>query len=403
MGHRARWSASTRSIIRLTKPVRYVLANWLGFTLLLAALVVLIPLHLTELGFGVDTIAAVAGSAGVGGVVSAEPVGRAAARVGAVRLIRVGIIVMAAAVTGIGLVTSLPALLALNAVVGVCTSMIRVGSQIVVRNRVADDRRGRVHAGQGLTTRIGMLAMPVMIGMAWERLTPLRSFSVPALLALLVMLFGGTPAVQPTAAAGRNRTTRVATPLATMARYASGPTLFVAARSGRSLLLPLIGLELDLSPSRIGFLVGLTSAADVLTAPLSGPIMDRRGRRATIVPSFVLTAAGFVILALAGSGLMVGTAAVVLGLANGLSAGLVLTLGTDLAPAGNEGPFLGRFGAMHDSGRLLGPFIVGLLGEVLGLDLAAVALAVITMIGLGCILAFVGETRPAHLRPATRH
>ena len=87
-------------------------------------------------------------------------------------------------------------------------------------------------------------------------------------------------------------------------------------------------------------------------------------------------------------------AAVILGLANGLSAGLLLTLGTDLAPAGNEGPFLGRFGAMHDVGRLLGPFIIGLLGERLGLDVASMALAVVTVIGLACILVFVGETRP---------
>ena len=122
--------------------------------------------------------------------------------------------------------------------------------------------------------------------------------------------------------------------------------------------------------------------------------MDTRGRLATIVPSFTFTAVGFLLLGFAQAGWLVAAAAVVLGLANGLSSGLLLTLGTDLAPAGNEGPFLGRFGAMHDIGRLIGPFVIGLLGELVGLDAAAVALAVVTLVGLGCVLAFVGETHP---------
>lgn len=400
MGDRAGGCAPTLVGVRLTirSTVRYVLANWLGVTLLIAALVVLIPLHLTALGFGVDAIAAVTASAGIGGVVSAEPVGRAATRVGAVRLIRIGIIVMGASVVGIGLTSTLPVMILLNGMVGVCTSMLRVGSQMVVRNRIDDRRRGRVHAGQGFIGRVAMLATPVAIGFAWERFSSTWSFALTAVAAGSMMMVGGSlPVDRPAPAPARGVPT---TPLRTMIRYASGPTLFTAARSGRGLLLPLVGLQLGLTPSRIGLLVGLSAAADVAVAPLSGPLMDGRGRLATIIPSFTLTAAGFVLLGLADTGWLVVAAAVVLGLANGLSAGLLLTLGTDLAPAGKEGPFLGRFGAMHDAGRLLGPFIVGLLGEWFGLDAAALAMAAVTMVGLACLLGFVGETRPAHRGPA---
>lgn len=360
---------------------------------------VLIPLHLTALGFGVDAIAAVSGAAGVGGVVSAEAVGRAAARIGAVRLIRLGIVVMGASVVGIGITGSLTVMLLLNGAVGVCTSMIRVGSQMVVRNRVDDNRRGRVHAGQGFTGRVAMLATPVAIGFAWEQFRSIWSFVLTAVVALALTLVGGS--IPATPDQSKAATGSPITPLSAMIRYASGPTLFTAARSGRGLLLPLVGLQLGLSPSRIGLLVGLSAAADVVVAPVSGPLMDGRGRLATIIPSFTLTAVGFVVLAAAGTGWAVGVAAVVLGLANGLSAGLLLTLGTDLAPGGKEGPFLGRFGAMHDAGRLIGPFIVGLLGETVGLDMASVAMAVVTLVGLACILAFVGETRPARPGPIT--
>ncbi len=374
------------------RAIRHVLANWLGQTLLVAGLVVLIPLHLTAIGFGVDAIAAVTAAAGIGGIVAAEPVGRAAARIGAVRLLRIGVAAMSAVVIAIGLVDSLVVLVLLNGVVGVCISMVRVGSQMLVGNRVGDERRGRVHAVQGFVGRVGMLLSPVAIGFAWEQFTSTWSFVLTVAAALLAVAVGGSLDAAPVAP--RRARGVVITSWSTMVRYSSGPTLFTAARSGRNLLLPLIGLELGLSPSRIGLLVGIGSAADVLAAPVSGPIMDGRGRLATIIPSFSLTAAGFGILGVADSGWLVAIAAVVLGLANGLSAGLLLTLGTDLAPIGNEGPFLGRFGAMHDAGRLLGPLIVGLLGDRLGLGAAAGTLAVVTLLGLGCILGFVGETRP---------
>jgi MFS family permease len=365
----------------------------MSFTTLVGALVILLPLHLEALGFGVDAISAVSAAAGIGGIVSADFVGRLSTRFGAVRLLRGGIALMTASVMGIGLVDGLVLFLIFNALFGVATSMNRVGTQMVVRNRIDAGRRGRVHANQGLTTRIGSLIVPVAIGVLWERLNPELTFLLPVVVAVLFAFAAGNLTVAPPANAAPKG--EVITPLGTMLRYSAGPILFVASRTGRNLLLPLIGLELDLSPSRIGLLVGLSAAADVIIAPVSGPIMDRYGRLFTIVPSFALTSVGFVILAAASGGWLLGVAAVVLGVGNGLSAGLLLTLGTDLAPAGNEGPFLGRYGAMSDAGRLLGPFIVGFLGEWLGLNSAALALAVVTALGLALIVVFVGETRPA--------
>ena len=371
-----------------------MLFNWIGFVLLIAALGVLLPLHLEAIGFGIDAIAAVTAAAGVGGVISADPVGRAAARFGAVRILRWGVIAIAVLVVAMGPMRTFVPLLLLNGGVGVAVSMIRVGSQMVVRNRVDDRRRGRVHARQGFISRVAMLIAPVGIGFLWERLEPEWNFVAPSLLTFMATVAAGSLAVAAANPLVKPREAPI-TPLTTMMRYASGPTLFTAARSGRSLLLPLIGLELGLAPSRIGLLVGLSAAADVVTSPASGPIMDERGRLATIIPAFTFTAVGFLMIGVAQGGVLLAVAAVVLGLANGLSSGLLLTLGTDLAPAGKEGPFLGRFGAMHDMGRLIGPFLIGLLGELMGLNAAAVALAMVTLLGLACILIFVGETRPS--------
>jgi MFS family permease len=373
--------------------IRFVLIIWLAATLLIAALVVLLPLHLEALGFDVDATAIAVGAAGVGGVLSAEPIGRLANRLGSVHLIRLGIVVMATSVVAIGLLEQLWAFVALHALIGVGTAAVRVGAQMVVRNQVTDERRGRVHGTQGLMTRIVSLLVPVGIGFLWEQRGAEPSFIVPALLAgagLLLTAHVGfeSPAPPPDGDHDNPFTVR------SMLRIATGPILFQAARGGRMLLLPLIGLEIGLSPGRIGLLVGLTAAADVLVSPISGPVMDGRGRLATIVPSFSLMALGFVLLGLGGGWLLI-AAAIVLGIGNGLSSGLLLTLGSDLAPADREGQFLGRFGALNDIGRLIGPFLVGVLGRLLGLEAAAFSLAVVAVAALACVLLFIGETRPA--------
>ncbi|MDH3296088.1 MAG: MFS transporter [Acidimicrobiia bacterium] len=376
----------------LAPTLRYVIATWTGFTVLLAALVVLLPLRLSQLGYGVDATSAVIGAAGVGGVLSADLIGRAASRSGPVRLIRAGLATIVLSVIGLGLSPHLVVLLALNTLVGVGTSALRVGSQLLVRTNVAASHRGRIHGSQGATNRLTMLLAPVVVGLLWERMGPAAGFALPAAAGTLMLAVAGRPETVVGVGAAEGRS--IGVPLGEMVRYSAGPILFQAARAGRLLVLPLVGLALDLSPVRIGLLVGLSAAADVLVSPVSGFLMDSRGRLWTITPSFTLMAGGFVLLALAQQGWVVGAAAVVLGVGNGFSSGLLLTLGTDLAPAGNEGPFLGRFGALSDIGKLVGPFLVGLLGETLGLSAAAFSLAVVTLIGLGLLVGLVGETKP---------
>lgn len=61
--------------------------------------------------------------------------------------------------------------------------------------------------------------------------------------------------------------------------------------------------------------------------------MDRLGRKAAIVPSFVVQAVGMALIPLSHSygGLL--AVASLIGLGNGLGSGSMMTLGADLAPA----------------------------------------------------------------------
>jgi hypothetical protein len=60
---------------------------------------------------------------------------------------------------------------------------------------------------------------------------------------------------------------------------------------------------------------------------------------------------------------------------NGLSSGLVMTIGQDAAPADARSRFIGLFKVATDSGIFAGPMAVGLLWRAFSIDVAAYTVA----------------------------
>ncbi|MGW5379266.1 MFS transporter [Nocardia sp. NPDC003999] len=154
-----------------------------------------------------------------------------------------------------------------------------------------------------------------------------------------------------------------------------------AARAARLALLPLWAAHIGLSASTTSLVFGLAGAVDVLMSYPAGVWLDRYGRRATGVPSMVLFAAGFGVLPCTSSVLGLGCAAVLLGLANGMSNGLIMTVGADVAPDGQRAEFLGAWRLTHDIGMFVGPVAVGAISAVTVLGGAAIALALTAAAG----------------------
>ena len=64
-----------------------------------------------------------------------------------------------------------------------------------------------------------------------------------------------------------------------------------------------------------------------------GAIMDRFGRVYVAVPAMIVLGLGFVLLPLTDGPVSVGVVAAIMGLGNGISAGIVMTLGADASPS----------------------------------------------------------------------
>ena len=102
-----------------------------------------------------------------------------------------------------------------------------------------------------------------------------------------------------------------------------------------------------------------------------GAVMDRFGRKWTIIPSFIFISLSFLLFPLTGSFLPYLLVSMLSGLGNGLGSGALMTLGADLAPKEKIGEFLGIWRLIGDFGSILAPFIVAITAQATSLGIAA--------------------------------
>ena len=172
-----------------------------------------------------------------------------------------------------------------------------------------------------------------------------------------------------------------------------GALLMGSARASRNALLPLWAAHIGMSASTTSLIFGVSGAVDVAMSYPSGIWMDRFGRRAVAVPSMTFFALGYAVLPLAGNAIAAGGVALVLGLANGLSNGVIMTIGADAAPPGHRAEFLGAWRLMHDTGMFAGPIAVGIISAVTVLGSSAVALGVTSGLGAAAMYRWVAPLR----------
>jgi MFS family permease len=163
-----------------------------------------------------------------------------------------------------------------------------------------------------------------------------------------------------------------------------------AVRSARQVVLPLWGVSIGLDAQTIALVVGISGAIDFALFYASGQVMDRFGRLWAALPAMVLMGAGFIALAfthdLPQAAMWFAMFAAVLGVGNGLSSGILLTLGADVAPQPDPAAFLGSWRTLTDAGGAVAPLLVSAIAAVGSL---AVATGVMGAIGLLGALAFV--------------
>jgi MFS family permease len=418
--HVADRSLRARDVLWGFGPMVY--APTLLFALGEGAVIPLIPVIADKLGADVALAALVAAALVVGQLCGNLPAGWAVARFGERVTMAAAGLVSLAGVTAMALADSLAIVTAAVFVIGFCAAAFGLARHSFMTTRVAFAYRARALSLLGGTFRLGMFIGPfVAAGLLFatgDERGAIWFFGGCLIATVLLVTLGpdperrfapvaddggggsdGSPAMADTgeAVTGSVPTVRRPGVFTTMRRHSSvlarlgvAAASLSAVRSARQVVLPLWGLSIGLDAQTIALVVGISGALDFALFYASGQVMDRFGRLWAALPAMALMGAGFIALSfthdLDQAAMWFAMFAAVLGVGNGLSSGILLTLGADVAPRDDPAPFLGSWRTLTDAGGALSPLLVSAIAGAASLSVAS---GVMGAIGLAGAYAFV--------------
>jgi len=167
------------------------------------------------------------------------------------------------------------------------------------------------------------------------------------------------------------------------ATLGTGVLVVSAIRAVRQVVLPLWGQQIGLSPTAISVIFGISGGIDMLLFYPAGKVMDRFGRVWVAIPSMVVLGVSLLLVPLTTSTIGLLLVGLLMGVGNGMSSGLVMTLGADLAPPGQRPVFLGIWRMFADAGNGVGPFVIAGVTAVATLGVGIAAMGAVGLLGGG--------------------
>lgn len=347
----------------------------------LGAVAPVIVVSAIDLGVSLAVAAVVAALQGVGQILGALPAGVLIARVSERRAMVAATCLALPALLTCVLAEDVVLFGAAVAVLGLTGAAWGVARHAYLTEAVRPDLRARAMSTLGGLARVGTFTGP-LLGSAAMRVAGLDGAYVVALtlIGLATVLVAFLPAVPhdrlgPGGGAQPPLWAVIRDNGRTLSTLGFGVLLVGALRTSRQTILPLWGVALGLDPATIGLVYAISAAVDMLLFYPAGRLMDRRGRRWAAVPAMTLLGVAHALLPLTGglAGLIV--AGLLMGVGNGLSAGLVMTVGADVSPAVGRAQFLGAWRVCADIGIGGGPLLIGALTAAASLTAAALATA----------------------------
>ncbi|QKJ21144.1 MFS transporter [Microbacterium hominis] len=387
------------------------------------AVLPLIPVIAARLGADIATAALVASALVVGQLAGNIPAGWAVSRIGERLTMAAAGLVSIGGVVGMALAPVLGVFAASVFLIGFCAAAFGLARHSFMTTRVPLAFRARALSLLGGTFRLGMFVGPfvaaALLAVFGEEIAAVWFFGVCLAATVLLVVFGPDPEKRfPRAGVPLERTAdagalaedtgeAVTGPVRTMhrgggvlramrehrdvlSRLGLAAASLSAVRSARQVVLPLWGVSIGLDAQTIALVVGVSGAIDFALFYASGQVMDRFGRLWAALPAMVLMGGGFLALSvthdLTDAAMWFAMFAAVLGVGNGLSSGILLTLGADVAPEDDPAPFLGSYRTLTDAGGAVAPVLVSGIAAAASLAVATAAMGVLGLLGA---LAFV--------------
>ncbi|SDZ74730.1 Predicted arabinose efflux permease, MFS family [Desulfuromusa kysingii] len=345
----------------------------------LRASLILLPLYILNQGYGVTLAASIISIRGIGMLFMDLPAGFLVSRLGDKGGMLVGNVAAALSLFLFATFDSPVMFVLISLLSGAAFSVMMLSRLSYVGKKCDPHERGRVIAFMASLQRIGGIIGPIgggFIATFFGFVPALIALGAFALLAALNILIccENTPCCQ-------NREMRSHAFVRTLRENKRifltsgiGAIGITSLRGASPLLVTLFGSVLELTPAEIGFFASLATILEFIMFLPAGYIMDKWGRKFTIIPGTLIMAVSLVILTYSNNlaGYVVGT--LIMAFGNGLATGVIMSIAADLAPENYRGQFLGVWRFVCDLGFSGGPlFITGIMSFI-GLGASAVVL-----------------------------
>lgn len=333
------------------------------------AVIPMIALTAREMGASVSMAALIVALIGVGALISNIP--------GALLTARFGerwAIVAAGVWSALGiLVAALSSDLRLFALgclmIGMSQAIYTLARQSYLGVAVPLAYRARALATLGGLSRVGMFAGPLLAAWLVHLWGTQAAFALGVVSMLGAAVLGATvpDLVEPPHGSdpGTRRPVTLASTLRDHRRVfvtlGAGVILVASVRAARQVVIPLWSSHVGLAPAAASLVYGVAAGIDMLVFYPAGKLMDLKGRRSVALPSMLIMGTALILMPLTTGFTTLLIVAMVLGFGNGISAGMVMTLGADHAPTHGRAHFLGIWRLAVESGSSLGPALLSLL------------------------------------------
>lgn len=355
----------------------------------------LVPLTALHLGADAATAALIVGLVGLGQLVADLPAGWLAERLGEKRAIVAACLLDAVALVVAFLAASVIVLGLAIFAIGLSGAVFGLARQTYLTEVVPLRYRARALSTLGGTFRVGGLIGPL----AGAAIVAVYGLTAAYLFAAAMAVFAAvvTLALPDLPSDIRARAAETGPSLLEVLRghgrilatLGVGALGLMLIRSARVAILPLWAAANGLSPAATNLVYAVSMSFDVALFFLGGSLMDRVGRLAVSAPAMLVMGIGLLLLPLTHSPWAIVAVAALLGLGNGISSGVVMTLGSDASPAAGRTKFLAGWRLVSDTGSSLGPLIISAVTALASLAAACVALGAIGIAGSGWLVRVV--------------
>ena len=366
-------------------------------------IVPVLPLFARSLAAGLGVTGVIVSMRGAGSLLFALPAGAIISRLGRLPVLLFAALGAALTAAATGFVGRLVPLAFLTLTMGAMHVLWMLSVQTHIRQNLPSHRRGRAMAFVGGTARVGWVLGPVAggyLGKIYGLQSVYFGQALVCVVAVAFLLIGGShyrlrsreQRGEPFQAPGIPFLRTLQGKERSFVLVGLVVIMLQMLRIGRQTLIPLWGERIALDVAAIGLIFGLSRAIELVLVYPAGVLMDRLGRKWAAVPCLLLQSIGLALIPLTGdfSGLLL--VSLLTGIGNGLGSGIVLTLGADLAPRASAGEFLGVWQLVGDIGATSGALLIGVVAQILGLQIAPLVIAGFGLAGAWIMIFRVAET-----------